>query len=166
MKKIDLIINEFYRSLKDYFKALVILMVINGIILAIGFKLIGIDLWWLKALGIALLDAIPMLGSGLIMIPWAIIKLAMGIPEQGMYLGILYVILVAVRLVGEPLIIGKKVGISPLISIGVTLVCIMAFGPVGAVIGGFLNVPLRVIWSLREKLMGPDPEITGKNEAS
>lgn len=133
-------------SLKNYLKGLVILSLLNFVILAIGLKLIGINLWFLKAFAISIIDFLPVLGSGMIMIPWAIIRAITGSLTTGMYLAILYIILTLVRFVAEPIIIGKNVGLPPLMTILITLVSVLIFGPIGAILAGFFTVIIKVLW--------------------
>ncbi|NLW52169.1 MAG: AI-2E family transporter [Tissierellia bacterium] len=142
------LLRQTFQGIKKYIKGLLTIMLINFLVLCIGLYLIGINYWGLKAFLISVFDIIPVLGSGMILLPWAIIKAATGMVQTGAYLAVLYVILVVIRFVGEPLIIGKSVGVSPLLTFTVTGISTIAFGPVGAIIGGFLVVPIKIIWSL------------------
>lgn len=135
-------------SLKNYLKGLIILSLLNFLILAIGLKLIGINLWFLKAFAISIIDFLPVLGSGMIMIPWAIIRSLTGSLNTGMYLAILYIVLTLVRFIAEPLIIGKNVGLPPLMTILITLISVLIFGPIGAILSGFFTVIIKVVWDI------------------
>lgn len=143
-------IYDFWSRLKvammNYFKGLLILSLLTFIVLSIGLNLIGISFWGLKAFFITIVDIFPVLGSGTVMIPWAIIRALSGSTDIGAYIAILYVLIVVIRFIAEPLIIGKNVGVSPFLTLVITIVSIMIFGPVGAIIGGLLTVPLKVIW--------------------
>lgn len=136
-------------ALKDYFKGLIVLSILNFLILSIGLKLIGINLWTFKAFLISLVDIVPLLGSGAVMIPWAIIKALSGSANIGSYLAILYVITAMVRFIAEPLIIGKNVGVSPLLTLVITLISTMVFGPLGAIFSGLITIVVKVVWELR-----------------
>lgn len=144
--------KEFFHrlmiTLKSYIKGILILSFITFVLLSLGLLIIGIDLWYLKALAITLIDLIPILGSGAIMIPWAIIKAIGGQVNTAAYIAILYIVIVAVRFIAEPIIVGKSVGLSPLLTIGITIASVMILGPVGAIIGGFITVPIKVFWEL------------------
>ena len=72
------VLNAIMSGLVNYIKATLKLSALVYIILAIGLRLIGVDLWSIKALGIAFIDMIPILGSGIVMIPWAIIHFLIG----------------------------------------------------------------------------------------
>lgn len=135
-------------SLKLYFKALLILSMLTFIILSIGLKVIGINMWGLKAFLIALVDLLPVLGSGTVMIPWAIFRAFSISLEAGAYIAGLYVLIVIIRFIAEPLIIGKNIGFSPIITFLITIISIFVFGPLGAILGGFITVFLKVLWDI------------------
>lgn len=133
------------RGIKGYLKALLILMAVTFVILSIGFSIIGIDQGVPKALGIALLDAIPVIGSGIIMIPWVILKALSGQAELGAKIAVLYIFLVILRQILDPYITGKSVGIRPLYSFLAALVGGLVFGPVGAIGGVFVAVIIKAV---------------------
>lgn len=145
-------IKEFFQRLKiaitSYIKGLLLLALLTFVILALGLNIIGIDHAILKALGVAIIDMIPVFGSGAVMIPWAIFTAISGNMHIASYLAILYIAIIVIRFIAEPLIVGKSVGISPLLTIAISIICIVIFGPAGAVIGGFITVPIKVFWEL------------------
>ncbi len=117
-------------------------------LLSIGLYLIGIDLWGLKAFLIAVLDFIPVLGSGLILIPWALIRVLNGYTDVGAQLAILYMVLVIVRFILEPILIGKSIRLSPLLVLVVTLLSSFVLGPLGAIAGGLIAIVVKVGWQV------------------
>lgn len=141
--------NKLKVAAKDYLKGLLKLELLVFIILCIGLAIIDIDLWGLKALLITIVDLIPLLGSGIVMIPWAIIRALSGSVDVGAQIAILYVIVVIVRFIAEPLLVGKTVGVSPLLTLGMALAGTVMFGPIGAVVAGLLTVPVKVFWDLK-----------------
>lgn len=145
-------IKEFFSRLKialtSYIKGLFLLALLTFVILAVGLSIIGVDNAILKALGVGFVDMIPVFGSGAVMIPWAIFKAISGNLDIAAYLAILYVVIIVVRFIAEPLIVGKSVGISPILTIAISIACVSIFGPAGAIIGGFITVPIKVFWDL------------------
>ncbi len=69
MNEIKEILKESARSLRAYLKAQFIMLGVVFVLYAIGLLIIGVSAPLPKALGIAAVDFIPMVGSGLIMIP-------------------------------------------------------------------------------------------------
>ncbi len=67
------------------------------------------------ALGIAIFDALPVFGTGGIMIPWTIIELLSGNYALAGGLFILYIIITIMRNILEPKILGSQLGINPIV---------------------------------------------------
>lgn len=116
---------------------------------AIGLTIIRIPGSILKAAGIALVDFIPIAGSGIVMIPWAIIKLVQGQRNMALALGLVFVIIAVLRMVIEPIITGRQVGLHPLITVFATVVGSILMGPVGVVVGPVIAVILTTIVRLQ-----------------
>lgn len=144
--------QQFFRESKsaiiNYFKAQLIMSGVTLVVLAIGLSIIGINWWGLKALAIAIIDVLPVLGSGIVMIPWALLRALTGSPEIGGQLAILYVILTIIKLIGEPMIVGKSVGVSPILTLVITLGAMLILGPIGAIVGGIIAVFVKVFWTI------------------
>ena len=79
------------------------------------------------------------------MIPWAVIHLLLGNTPLAWQIGLLYIILVVVRQIAEPFITGKELGIRPLYTFLATVVCILLFGPIGAVLGAVVAVVIKAV---------------------
>ncbi len=148
MSRFQQILCESKTAILAYFKTQLIMSGLTFLILAVGLSLIGINWWGLKAFFIALVDILPVLGSGIIMIPWAIIRALTGSADIGAQLTILYVVLTIIRFIAEPLIVGKSVGLNPLLTLGITLVAMLLLGPLGAILGGILTVFIKVVWTV------------------
>lgn len=105
------------KTIWGYIRAYAIILVITFSELAIGLSILKIE----NALGIAaivaLADILPVVGTGGILIPWAIIAFI----GQNFFLAIglivLYVVILVVRNFTEPKIIGDQLGLSPIVTI-------------------------------------------------
>lgn len=137
------------RSLGGYLKAQVMMLGVVFALYAIGLTIIRIPGSILKAAGIALVDFIPIAGSGIVMIPWAIIKLVQGQRNMALALGLVFVIIAVLRMVIEPIITGRQVGLHPLITVFATVVGSILMGPVGVVVGPVIAVILTTIVRLQ-----------------
>lgn len=100
-------------------RAYAILLSITFVELLIGFSLLRVDYALLIALLTAIVDILPVLGTGTVLIPWAAAMLILGNFPLGIGLLILYAIITVVRQMLEPRVVGKQIGLYPL----VTLVC-------------------------------------------
>lgn len=137
------------RGLMAYLRAAVKIAAMSFIILAVGLRLIGVEYWLFKALGIAIVDMIPVLGSGIIMVPWAVIHFFLGNSTWAWQLGLLYIILIVFRQFAEPIITGKSIGVRPLYTFLSTIVCMVLFGPIGAVLGAVAAIVIKSILDVR-----------------
>ncbi|MFL2101228.1 AI-2E family transporter [Desemzia sp. FAM 24101] len=138
------------KGIKGFLIAQLKLSVLTFVLLCIGFVVIGIDWWGLKALGIAIVDMIPILGSGIIMLPWAIIRALMGDGDVAWKIAVLYVVILLVRQFAEPYLTGKQIGVRPLYTFLSTIVCVLIFGPIGALLGAVVAIIIKAIFSVRD----------------
>lgn len=133
--------DSVFRLLRAYF----FLLCITFIELCTGFLIIGIDYAVILAFIIALVDILPILGIGTVLIPWSLFSLIGGNYRMALSMALLYVIITAVRQILEPKIVGQNIGVNPL----VTLMCIyVGFRALG-VFGMFL---FPVIFLILKKL--------------
>ena len=102
------------KALQGYIKAELILISITGFISLIGLSILGVEYALTLALLLALLDLLPIVGPGTVFIPWAIWMIITGTPPLGIGLLILYGIIVTVRQILEPKVLGKNIGLHPL----------------------------------------------------
>lgn len=123
-----------------------IIMFITFIELSIGLTILGVKNSIIWAVGISMLDILPVLGTGTAVIPWGIISLILGNTQLGIGLLIMYAIITVIRNIIEPKIVGKQLGLHPLITlismfIGVNVAGIFGlFGfPIGISLILYLN---------------------------
>jgi sporulation integral membrane protein YtvI len=140
------VIHSFRSILGQYGKSYLLVMLITFGELTVGLLIIGVRHPILLAALIAVFDIFPVVGAGTILAPWALISLLQGKGLQALGLFVLYVVILVVRQFLEPKVVGKQVGLPPL----VTLLCMFAgtslfgfwglFGlPIGAAILVNLN---------------------------
>ena len=79
--------------------------------------ILGVRYGILFALLIALLDFLPVFGTGTVLFPWALIKLLSGEWTFAIGLVVIYVLTQAVRQVVQPKIVGDSIGLPPLLSL-------------------------------------------------
>ena len=93
----------------------------------------------------AVFDAFPVLGSGLILVPWAIICLLQGHYVQTAILIAMYLLCVLVREGLEPKLLGNRIGIPPLYTLMAVYVGVELFGVWGVILGPFGLVIIRAV---------------------
>ena len=147
VKKFGNHVKEISLILGNYIKAEMILVIISFLIVLIGLYLgkifeIRIDYPLLCALGIAFVDALPILGSGTVMLPWAGISALDGNTSLAFILIGLYILIVIMRQILEPKLVSTKIGTHPIF----TLIAMYTGFRISGVIGLFLGPIVLIIF--------------------
>ncbi len=145
------VIYDTGKGIKGYMKAQATLMFITFIILSIGLTAIKVQYSILISAGISILDIIPVLGAGIVMLPWAIINFLIGNKEIGTDLATLYVVLVILRQLAEPKVVGKEIGVRPIYTFIATILGSMILGPIGIVLGPITAVIINSIMKIKKQ---------------
>ncbi|MDO4582428.1 MAG: AI-2E family transporter [Bacillota bacterium] len=149
--KILQMLDQFLRIGLGLGKAVLIMFCLNWLMLSVGLAICGVKLFWLIALGISLLDIVPVLGSGVVMLPWIVVCLIGGNSRLALGLAILYIVIVVVRQVMDPLITGAQIGLRPLATLGAALAGLLIFGMAGIVIGPVIAAICSVVYRVYAK---------------
>ena len=100
-----------------YLRAEFLLSVVVFFILLIGFFLIGQPYGLLLALVLAIMDFIPIIGAGTVMVPWAVLNLFTGEYLHAVELMLIWGVIALFRRMGEPKFVGDQTGLSPIASL-------------------------------------------------
>ena len=87
---------------------------------------------------LAVLDFIPIIGSGTIMVPWAFIDLLTGNWVHAVGLMVVWGIICVFRRVAEPKAVGSQTGLSPILSLISMYVGMRVGGVLGMILGPVL----------------------------
>ena len=90
---------------------------ITCLILAAGFWILRIPHGLLWAILVALVDAFPILGTGTVLLPWGLVSLIQGNAAQGIGILAVYTVVTITRTVMEPRVVGKQLGLDPLVTL-------------------------------------------------
>ena len=118
-----------------YVKAEFLLSVGVFFILLIGFFLIRQPYGLLLALGLAVMDFIPIIGAGTVMVPWAFVALFTRDLTTAVELMAIWGVIALFRRVMEPKFVGDQTGLSPILSLVSIYVGMKAAGVLGMVFG-------------------------------
>lgn len=130
-----------------YLRAYLLLLLVTLVILFIGFLWLRIPYALLLACLIALLDMLPVFGVGTVLFPWAGVLLLQKSYYRGFGLLILYCVAALTRQVAEPRLIGKSLGLHPLLTVFVTYAGFSLFGILGMIFAPFLALLARFFLS-------------------
>lgn len=121
-------------SLGNFIKAYSAIISVTFVELSLGFWILGIPTPFLFGLLVAIIDIMPILGTGAILLPWSVIAFIMGNTKIGMGMLILYIIITVVRQVIEPKIVGQQIGLYPIVTLVLMYVGAQLMGVLGLLI--------------------------------
>ena len=114
-EKLQPALTRLRLALKGWLKAQLRLMGITFCIVTVGFLILGIPYAPVSAAGVALVDAVPLLGTGAVLLPWALVELLQGRHFRAVGLLCTYAAASMTRTVMEPRLVGKRLGLDPLV---------------------------------------------------
>lgn len=131
----DKIRKIFIRAIGGYFKAHFQIMIVIFFITVIPFAFMGISYSGLLAAVIAIVDFLPFFGAGTVLVPWAVYRLVTGSYTYAAILFVIYVVVLIVRQVLEPKLIGDSIGTSPFETLVFMLIGYRLAGMLGLIVG-------------------------------
>ena len=120
---------------KRYARAYLFLTGLTFLQTLVGLSLLKVRYALLVALGIALVDLLPVLGAGVALVPWAIAAFLLGNTRLGVGLLVLYGTVTVVRQIAEPHVIGTSIGLHPAAALFSSYVGLKLFGFLGIILG-------------------------------
>ncbi len=124
-----------------WLKAEGILCVVTFLMLLLGFWYLRMEYALLLAVVIGVVDALPVLGAGLFLVPWALGHLLLGSVPRGVALLALYGMILLVRSILEPKLMAAQVGLPPLAALLAMYLGFSFFG-----VGGMLLLPVLLLF--------------------
>lgn len=134
------VFEQFKKSFLGYLKAQCILIMITTMLLLIGLLVLSIDHALTISLIVALIDFIPLIGIGIIFIPWIIYLFIIQKYSLTIGLTILYMFIIIMRQMLEPKILSVNIGISPLASLFALFISVRLWGITGVIIAPILLI--------------------------
>ncbi|WP_339215456.1 sporulation integral membrane protein YtvI [Ornithinibacillus sp. FSL M8-0202] len=139
-EKVSFMNNRIKNVIVGFFKAQFLVSLIIFAVSLIGLFIIAPEVALIMALIIWLVDLVPLIGSIIILGPWAIIMFMAGDIQMGVELSILAIILLAIRRTIEPKVMGKHMGLSPLATLISMFLGLKIFGILGFIIGPLILI--------------------------
>ena len=141
------------RSVKDgglsaaakYVRSYFILMMITFLTMLVGFLLIRVNGALALAALTALLDVLPLIGVGTILIPWGVISLILGYTGRAIGFFVLFCVHEIIRQLVEPRIVGKSLGLHPIVSLILLYIGYKIFGFAGLLLTPLASVLVGVL---------------------
>ncbi|WP_209125498.1 sporulation integral membrane protein YtvI [Alkalihalobacillus sp. BA299] len=138
--KVNFMVSRLSYVIAGFFKAQFLVSIIIFIVSLIGLLIIVPELALLMAFILWIIDFIPIIGSIAILGPWALFHLLTGDINLGSQLLILAGVLLIIRRVVEPKVMGQHIGLSPLATLIAMYIGLMLFGVIGFIIGPLIMI--------------------------
>lgn len=139
-EKVSFMNNRLSNVLLGFLKAQFLLSVIIFLTSLVGLLFIAPDVAIIISLVIWLVDLIPIIGSIIILGPWALYMFLAGQTVTGIKLSILAIILLAIRRIVEPKVMGQHIGLSPLATLIAMFLGLKLLGLLGFILGPLLVI--------------------------
>ena len=139
-------------ALFGWLKAQLRLMGLTWLILTMGLILLRIPYAPIWAAAVALVDAFPILGTGTVLLPWALVCFLQADSIRAVGLLSIYAVISLTRSIMEPKLLGSHLGLDPLATLAALYVGFQLWG-----FGGMLLAPLLAV-TAAQLLHKPDAE--------
>lgn len=144
------VLQNLRNNLGGWFRAQCKLMGLTFIQLTIGFLILRVNFPLLLGALIALVDALPMLGTGTILVPWGLLVMLQGQTALGLGLIALYGVTSLTRSILEPRLVGRQLGLNPLLTLAALYIGYQLWGVLGMLLAPVLTITILEIWSMAQ----------------
>lgn len=129
-----------------FLKTQFILAVITGLSSALCLGFFGFARPWLTGFFLGMADFLPLVGPGIFFLPWLGWQLAVGRFRQAFFLGVTFLLTLGLRQMLEVRLVGRKLGLHPLLVLASVYIGVRSFGVYGFFGGPVLCVLFRSIY--------------------
>ena len=131
--------------IRKYILSYSLIMLITYLTLLLGLIILRVRHAPVLALFIAVLDILPVIGVGTVLIPWGIYSIVVGNRLLGIGLLVLFVANTVIRQTSEPRIVGKSLNLHPLLTLMMIYIGYGLFGVLGVFILPLIAVTLLTL---------------------
>jgi sporulation integral membrane protein YtvI len=140
-QKYDIFVSSLRRAVGGYFKAQLRIEIWMYILLLVGLMILNVRYAFLIALLMAFLDFLPFFGTGIVLVPWAVITLIGGNYIRAIGFIVIWGVGQFFRQLIQPKIMGDSIGVEPI----PTLFLLFAGYRIAGVVGMLIAVPIGII---------------------
>ncbi len=142
----DIIKNTILKAITGYLKACLQIMMVMFVVLFVFFVIIGVDYAALIALITAVLDFMPFIGTGFVLMPWALYSLVIGEYRTAVLLVAAYLAAMIIRRLIEPKLVGDSVGMSSFETLLSMFIGYRLIGMLGLILGIPIGMAIKVFY--------------------
>ena len=149
--------SKISSSLRGYLKAYLLIMLMTFCEVFLGLSILGVNYAFIISLIVAFVDILPILGTGTVLIPWAVVSLLMSNYKLGIGLLIIYGLITVIRQIAEPKIVGSSLGLHPLATLASIYISVRFIGFIGIFIGPVIALLICNFFKSDESAAEPQP---------
>lgn len=146
-RRVKAVTRRLRSTLGGWVKTQVKLMGVTALVLTAGLLVLGVDYPVLLGGLIALIDALPVFGSGTVLLPWALWALLDGNTYLAVGLAALYAAASLIRSALEPRMLGKQMGLDPLLTLLALYAGFRFFGILGMILFPIGAILVKQLWT-------------------
>ena len=146
-KRLPILARKLKKSLAGYVKAYFLLMLLTFFEMLLGLTALGVEYAFLMAIIISVVDVLPILGTGTVLVPWAVFSFLTSNTPLGVGLLVLYGVTLVIRQFAEPKIVGGAIGVHPLATLASVYLGLKFLGFAGIFAGPILALVLREVFA-------------------
>lgn len=135
--------KDLFMALIGFLKAQTIILSVTFLESYVGLSILGVKYALIFAILIALVDILPVLGTGSVYVPTAILNVIWGNYRFAVSVLILYGIIVVVRYIIEPKVVGTQLGIHPVVALASIFAGLKLIGVAGVILGPTIVVVIK-----------------------
>ena len=126
------------RAGAGYIKSSLVLMLITFLEMLIFLTLLGVQYSLILSIVIAVVDLLPLLGVGAILVPWSVYSFVVADVRMGVWLLVIFVVATVMRNILEPKILGRRIGVHPFLIVASAYLGYTLLGGAGLLLGPIL----------------------------
>ncbi|WP_100403984.1 sporulation integral membrane protein YtvI, partial [Bacillus sp. FJAT-42315] len=134
-EKLYLITGQLNKAGVGFIKAQIFLSAVTFLMAFIGLSILQVPYAVLLSILIVFVDVLPILGTGSVLVPWAVISFFQENQFLGIGLILLFIVITVVRRILEPKVFSSNMGISPLAALISLFVGFKILGFIGFFVG-------------------------------
>lgn len=135
------------QALLGWGKAQLKLMALCYGVVSVGLYIIGIQNGFIIGALVALVDAVPMLGTGTVLLPWALFQFFQGQTYKGVGLCLVFLVAFLLRAFLEPKLVGKQIGLDALSALAAIYLGFQIWGILGMLLFPVLGAVGKNLWT-------------------
>ncbi len=146
-RRLPAVARKLKKSLAGYIKAYFLLMLLTFSEMLLGLSVLGVEYAFIMAIVISVVDVLPILGTGTVLVPWAIFAFLTSNTPLGVGLLVLYGVSLVIRQLAEPKIVGGAIGVHPLATLASVYLGLKFLGFAGIFAGPIIALVLRELFA-------------------